>query len=133
VAHPCIDVVAAILRDAAGRVLVAQRPPGRSMAGWWEFPGGKVEPGETGQAALERELAEELGIEVLECRPYEQLEHTYADRSVRLAVWMVARFRGEPAGLEGQALRWIAPGDLPAAGLLPADLPIAARLAAEAQ
>ena len=132
-AIPCIDVVAAIVRDEAGRVLITQRTPGRSMAGWWEFPGGKIEPGETAAVALARELAEELGITVRGCRPYERLEHAYADRRVRLEVRAVTGYEGSPAGREGQALRWVAPRELPSAGLLPADLPVAARLAEEAQ
>ncbi len=133
---PVVEVVAAILADSAGRVLVAQRPPGKELAGYWEFPGGKLEPGERAEAALRRELHEELGIEAHECAPYMQLEHEYerpgGGLRVRLLVWKVARWRGEPAGREGQALQWLAPGALMAAGLLPADAPIAARLAAEA-
>lgn len=130
---PTIDVVAAILRDGSGAVLLAQRTPGRSMAGWWEFPGGKIEPGEGAAAALVRELDEELGIEVLSSRPYVDIEHAYADRRVRLRVHVVDHYQGVPHGREGQALRWVAPAALADAGLLPADLPVAARLAAEAQ
>ena len=130
-------MVAAILADAQGRVLVAQRPPGKELAGYWEFPGGKLEPGEPAERALRRELMEELGIEVAACEPYMTLEHEYSQpgvqRRVRLLVWRVGRWLGEPAGREGQALQWLAPGALMAAGLLPADAPIAARLVDELQ
>jgi 8-oxo-dGTP diphosphatase len=128
---PVVEVVAALLTDAAGRVLVAQRPPGKVLAGWWEFPGGKLEAGEAAEAALRRELAEELGIQAGQCREYMQLEHEYPERHVRLLVWRVLDWVGTPEGREGQALQWLAPGQLAAAGLLPADLPIAERLAAE--
>jgi 8-oxo-dGTP diphosphatase len=128
---PLVEVVAAILCDAAGRVLVAQRPPGKELAGWWEFPGGKLEPGEGAEAALRRELHEELGIVVEDCAPYMQLEHDYPQRRVRLLAWRVRRWQGEPAGHEGQALQWLVPGALMEAGLLPADAPIAERLANE--
>jgi 8-oxo-dGTP diphosphatase len=130
-------VVAAILADAQGRVLVTQRPPGKELAGYWEFPGGKLEPGETPEACLIRELDEELGIQVAACEPYLTLEHEYSQpgvqRRVRLLVWRVDRWLGEPAGREGQALQWLLPAALMAAGLLPADAPIAARLVAEQQ
>ena len=130
---PLVEVVAAILDDGAVRVLVAQRPPGKELAGWWEFPGGKLEPGEGEEAALRRELHEELGIEVAACEPYMVLEHEYdgpdGGRRVRLLVWRVTRWQGEPTGREGQALQWLQPALLMAAGLLPADGPIAERLA----
>ena len=76
-ALPRIKVVAAVLADDAGRVLLDQRPAGKPHAGWWEFPGGKFEPGETPRAALVRELAEELGIEVLAAAPFLRLTHRY--------------------------------------------------------
>jgi 8-oxo-dGTP diphosphatase len=129
---PTIEVVAAILGDAQGRVLLAQRPPGKALAGYWEFPGGKLEPGEGARAALLRELAEELGVRVRACSDWMSLEHEYPERHVRLAVWRVEAWEGTPSGREGQALQWLAPAALAGAGLLPADLPIAARLVAEA-
>jgi 8-oxo-dGTP diphosphatase len=118
-----ILVVAAALYDARGRVLIARRPQGKHQAGRWEFPGGKVAPGESEAAALARELREELGIEVTASRPLMRLEHSYADRSVELSMWIVERFVGAPRSLEGQELRWVAPADLGQADLLEADRP----------
>ena len=118
-----ILVVAAALYDAQGRVLIAQRPPGKHQAGRWEFPGGKVTPGEAEPEALVRELREELGIEVGASRPFMRLTYTYPDRSVELSLWIVERFGGTPRGLDGQQLRWVAPADLGDADLLEADRP----------
>jgi len=118
-----ILVVAAALYDAQGRVLIAQRPPGKHQAGRWEFPGGKVTPGEAEPEALVRELREELGIEVGASRPFMRLTYTYPDRSVELSLWIVERFGGTPRGLDGQQLRWVAPSDLEDADLLEADRP----------
>ena len=118
-----ILVVAAALYDAQGRVLIAQRPPGKHQAGRWEFPGGKVTPGEAEPEALVRELREELGIEVGASRPFMRIRHTYPDRSVELSLWIVERFGGTPRGLDGQQLRWVAPADLKDADLLEADRP----------
>lgn len=125
-----ILVVAAALYDAAGRVLIAQRPPGKHMAGRWEFPGGKVGAGEAERDALGRELAEELGIEVHAAEPLMRLTHTYSDREVELSLWIVERYRGEPAALDGQALKWVAPAQLACEDLLEADRPFVAALAA---
>jgi mutator protein MutT len=113
---------------ADGRVLIAQRPPGKHLAGGWEFPGGKLEPGEAREAGLARELHEELGITIATPRPLIRVRHTYPTREVLLDMWVVTRYRGEPRGLDGQALRWCAQEDLPAANLLPADKPIVAAL-----
>jgi 8-oxo-dGTP diphosphatase len=118
-----ILVVAAALYDAEGRVLIAQRPPGRHQAGRWEFPGGKVAPGESEAAALVRELREELGIELTASRPFMRLTHSYPDRSVELSLWIVERFSGTPRGLDGQQLRWVAPAGLAREDLLEADRP----------
>ena len=118
-----ILVVAAALYDGAGNVLIAQRPEGKHQAGRWEFPGGKVAPGESEAAALARELREELGIEVTASRPFMRLEHSYPDRSVELSMWIVERFGGTPRGLDGQALRWVAPARLGEEDLLEADRP----------
>jgi 8-oxo-dGTP diphosphatase len=116
-------VVAAALYDAHGRVLIAQRPRGKHQGGRWEFPGGKVGPGESESAALVRELREELGIEVTAYRPFMRLKHDYPDRSVELSMWIVERFDGAPQGLDGQELRWVAPADLGHEDLLEADRP----------
>ena len=88
-ARPHIRVVAAALYDARGRVLIAERPAGKHMAGRWEFPGGKVAAGELEADALVRELAEELGIEVWAARPCLRLTHTYPDREVELSLWVI--------------------------------------------
>jgi 8-oxo-dGTP diphosphatase len=118
-----ILVVAAALYDSRGRVLIAQRPQGKHQGGRWEFPGGKVAPGESESAALVRELREELGIEVGTSRPFMRLQHVYPDRSVELSMWIVERFEGTPQGLDGQELRWVAPCDLGREDLLEADRP----------
>jgi 8-oxo-dGTP diphosphatase len=125
-------VVAAVLGDAAGRVLIAQRPPGKHMAGYWEFPGGKVMPHESAEAALSRELSEELGIQLLRCHPLLRLQHAYEDRVVELQVFVADEFRGMPAGLEGQALKWVPRAELAHEALLPADRPIVEAIAAAA-
>jgi 8-oxo-dGTP diphosphatase len=119
-----LHVLVGIIEDADGRVLVNQRRPGTHMAGCWEFPGGKRHDGETAGAALRRELAEELGIDVLEATPMIELVHQYPEKRVRLDVWRIERYAGEPRGLERQALRWVAAEALTELGLLPADLPI---------
>ena len=121
-------VVAAVIYDERRRVLVTQRPAGKTLAGQWEFPGGKVELGESDEAALHRELREELGVQVRSAQALLELTHEYPDRLVQLAVWQVDGFSGVPAGLEGQPLRWEAPAALRALPLLPADLPIVDRL-----
>ena len=119
-----LQVVAGVLAEPAGRVLIAQRPAGRHLAGGWEFPGGKLHAGEARAAGLARELREELGIEVRYARPLIRLRHRYPDREVLLDTWLVQSFTGEPRSLDGQALRWCWRRDLPAARLLPADRPV---------
>ena len=114
--------------DAAGHVLIAQRPAGKALAGRWEFPGGKVAAGESERNALVRELREELGIEVIAARPYMRLTHAYEERDVELSLWIVERFLGEPRSLDAQALKWIAPSQLPAEDILEADRPFVAAL-----
>jgi 8-oxo-dGTP diphosphatase len=121
---PRIHVVAGVLRDAAGRVLIAQRLPGRHGAGCWEFPGGKLGLGEAPRAALARELDEELGIRVEAAELLLCLDHDYPDRRVHLEFWHVSRYAGEPRSRELQPLRWVAVAELPTAGLLPADEPL---------
>lgn len=119
-----MHVVAGALFDAAGRVLIAQRPAGKHMAGGWEFPGGKLDPGETPYQALVRELREELGIEVRAATPVIAYEHAYPQRRVKLDLWRVTRFQGEPRSLDAQALRWVGLDELDRVGLLEADLPM---------
>ncbi len=125
-----ILVVAAALYDAQGRVLIAQRPQGKHLAGRWEFPGGKVAPGEPESAALARELREELGMEVTFSRPFMRLTHSYVDRSVELSMWIVESYTGVPHGLDAQRLRWLAPAALADEDLLEADQPFVEALAA---
>ena len=121
-------VVAAAIFDTSGRVLIAERPPGKHMAGRWEFPGGKVAPGEAEQAALTRELAEELGIEVTAAQPMMRLTHRYPDREVELSMWVVERYRGEPQALDGQRLKWVPRTQLADEDILEADRPFVAAL-----
>lgn len=122
--NTALHVAAGVIRDTTGRVLIAQRLPGRHMAGGWEFPGGKVAAGETAFAALTRELREELGIEVHSATPLVRYRHEYPERTVVLDVWMVGDYTGEPRPLEGQPLRWESVGCLGETGLLEADRPI---------
>jgi 8-oxo-dGTP diphosphatase len=119
-----LHVLVGLLEDARGRVLVNRRRPGTHMAGFWEFPGGKRAPGEERLDALRRELHEELGVMLLEAAPFIELVHDYAERRVRLDVWLVERYEGEPSALEQQELRWLAPEELALIDLLPADRPI---------
>jgi 8-oxo-dGTP diphosphatase len=93
------------------------------MAGRWEFPGGKVAPGETESAALARELREELGVAVTACRPFMRLSHEYDDRVVELSMWVVDGFSGDPVGLDSQRLKWVAVGRLGEEDILEADAP----------
>lgn len=121
-----LRVVAGALCDPAvpGRVLIAQRPVGKWQAGRWEFPGGKVEPGEAEREALDRELREELGVQVLAARQLGVFEHDYADRRVAIALWLVTAFHGDPQGRDGQALRWVPASELAGCDLLEADQPM---------
>jgi 8-oxo-dGTP diphosphatase len=121
---PRLRVVAAALFDARGSVLVAQRPEGKHMAGWWEFPGGKVASGESDAEALVRELREELGIESRAERLITTMSHEYPDRIVELVLWQASIASGEPRGLDGQQLQWVSCQSLGNVGLLPADLPL---------
>lgn len=120
-----VDVAAAALINAQGKILIAQRPEGKHMAGFWEFPGGKFEQGESAVQALGRELEEEIGILPTVCRPLITLEHSYPEKTVRLHVFVVAEWKGDVHSAEGQALKWVRAEDLPNENLLPADKPIA--------
>jgi 8-oxo-dGTP diphosphatase len=120
--------VAAALYDAQGRVLIAERPPGKHLAGRWEFPGGKIDAGETERQALARELAEELGVVLGSGHALLHLAHDYADRRVEISLWLVERFAGEPAGLDGQLLKWVFPDELQHEDMLAADVPFIAAL-----
>ena len=120
---PRLRVVAAALFDEGGRVLIAQRPEGKHMAGWWEFPGGKVGANESERDALVRELREELGVETLPEAEVMRLTHDYPDRTVELVLWRAAIVEGAPRSLDGQALKWVDCQNLGQERLLPADAP----------
>ena len=107
-----VHVAAAVIRGADGKILIARRADTQHQGGLWEFPGGKVEAGESVQAALGRELQEELGITVNTARPLIKVQHDYPDKQVLLDVWEVSSFTGEPHGVEGQPLAWVSPRDL---------------------
>jgi 8-oxo-dGTP diphosphatase len=107
-----IHVAAAAVFDDRQRVLICRRPPQAHQGGLWEFPGGKLEPGETVDSALRRELMEEVGIHVISTRPLIRVHHDYPDRNVLLDVWRVEKFSGRAAGHEGQPVRWVLPGEL---------------------
>ena len=119
-------VVAVALIDADGRVLLAQRPPGKSLAGLWEFPGGKVEPGERPEDTLIRELAEELGIAVREpcLAPLTFASHAYESFHLLMPLYACRRWEGTPRALEGQTPKWVRPGALRALPMPPADAPL---------
>ncbi len=123
-----IHVLAAVITDARGRILLARRTEGRDLAGCWEFPGGKREPGETPEAALARELQEELGIEVEVGEHVISVPQQYPDKRLRLDVRRLASWKGTPRGHEGQALAWVAPDKLPRYAMPPADRPVVAAL-----
>ena len=124
-----IDVVAAVLRDDAGRVLVSRRPAGGHLAGLWEFPGGKIEPGETPENALVRELEEELGIETGPSRPLVAVRHENPEKVIRLRLFEVHSFAGRAHGAEGQEIRWVGIEGLAALDMPPADRPLIRLLA----
>lgn len=104
-------------------MLIAARPPGKHMAGRWEFPGGKIAAGESPETALRRELREELGIDVQRCHFEMTLVHAYSDREVELLFYVVEAWGGTPQSLDGQALRWVPVEDLAHEDILEADLP----------
>lgn len=125
-------VVAAALVDAEGRVLLAQRPAHKSLGGLWEFPGGKLEPGESPAAALIREVEEELAVrldpEALE--PFAFGSHAYDSFHLLMPLYLVRRWVGEPQPLEAQALAWARPTEMAAYPMAPADIPLVAQLKA---
>jgi len=125
-----VVVVACALVDVDGRVLVAQRPEGKTMAGLWEFPGGKVADGERPEAALIRELREELGIDVSEAclAPLTFASHAYDDFHLLMPLYVCRRWKGEVRRLEHQALRWVRPVRLREFPMPPADIPLIAHL-----
>jgi len=123
-------VAACALIDADGRVLIAERPAGKSMAGLWEFPGGKVDPGERPEDALIRELKEELGIVVKEAclAPLTFASHTYEDFHLLMPLYVCRRWEGTVAPHEGQRLAWVRPNRLKEYPMPPADVPLISHL-----
>ena len=127
---PIILVVAVALVDVDGRVLIAQRPEGKSMAGLWEFPGGKVEPGETPEHALIRELQEEIGIDVTEncLAPFTFASHRYDDLHLLMPLYVCRVWDGAVVAREDQTLKWVRALDLKDYPMPPADIPLIAML-----
>lgn len=128
--RPAVEVAVGIVQRAEdGAVLFAQRPQGKPYAGWWEFPGGKLEAGESVDEALRRELHEELGIRITASAEFDSVEFSYPHARVRLHFRRVSAWIGEPRSREGQALAWQQPLAITVAPLLPASLPVIERLA----
>jgi len=128
--HPLVLVAACVLLDGNGRLLIAKRPEGRPLAGLWEFPGGKVEAGETPEHALIRELAEELGIDIAESdlTPLTFASHDYAKFHLLMPLYLCCHWGGALTAHEGQALAWVRPDELGAYAMPPADEPLKAVL-----
>lgn len=123
-----VHVAVAVILDGDGRVLCTRRLPHQHLAGMWEFPGGKLEPGESLADGLRREIREELGIAVGTIAPLLRIEHRYPEKTVLLDTWRVLDWQGEPEGREGQPLRWQYPDDMRVGEFPPADVPIIAAL-----
>lgn len=123
-----IEVVAGVIRDHRGRILLARRTEGRDLAGLWEFPGGKHEPDETAEAALKRELHEELGIDIEIGAPLIRVPQAYPHKRLSLDVYEVRSWHGTVRGLEGQALAWVPPHKLGDYPMPPADIPVVAAM-----
>ena len=127
------EVVCGVIEDDAGRFLACLRPAGKHLGGFWEFPGGKVEAGESPEAALVRELLEELGIEVAVEGALDPVLWTYDRGPIRLSPFLCHIIRGIPSPLEHEALRWCAPRDIASLPWAPADLPILEQLRLRAE
>ena len=121
---PVVHVAAGVLQNTKGEVLLAQRALGSHQGGLWEFPGGKIESGEQAEETLQRELEEELGVQLKQYRPLIRVSHRYEDRKVILYTWLVSQWQGEPYGREGQSLSWVLPAELPDWPMPEADKPI---------
>ena len=128
--RPVVLVAAVVLIDPDGRVLLAERPEGKHLAGLWEFPGGKLQPGETPEAALIRELAEELGIDVhASClAPFTFASHAYPDFHLLMPLYVCRRWTGIVTARENQRLKWVRPARLGEYPMPPADKPLVAML-----
>jgi 8-oxo-dGTP diphosphatase len=123
-----VHVAVGVIRNAQGRILISLRHPDSHQGGLWEFPGGKVEAGETLQQAMQRELLEELGIEVHTLEPLLEIHHDYGDKKVFLDIWVVTAFSGEARGREGQAIKWVGLEELQDYEFPAANVPIIERL-----
>lgn len=125
-ALPLLAVAAVVLVNTDGEILLAQRPAGKALAGLWEFPGGKIEQGETPETALLRELKEELGITVAadDLTPFTFASHSYETLHLLMPLYLCRRWHGIPVPHEGQELAWVLPQDLDAYPMPPADLPL---------
>jgi 8-oxo-dGTP diphosphatase len=119
-----INVVCAVIRDADGRLLVCQRPEGKALQGKWEFPGGKVEPGEVPELALRREVAEELACEVRVGRALAAVEHHYPECSIRLLPFLCTLRSGEPSAVEHSEVRWVTLSQCTTLDWAEADVPV---------
>ena len=126
-----VPVATGVLQRADGRVLVSLRPEGKPWPGYWEFPGGKIEPGEAPEAALARELEEEIGIRVRQAEPFLRRDHPYPERTVALHFFRVTAWDEEPYGREGQQIRWVQPWEIAALDCLAPNLPVVAKLLTE--
>lgn len=126
--HDVVEAAVAVILREDGQVLLGQRPEGKPWSGWWEFPGGKIEAGESPLHALQRELHEELGIEAVEAYPWLTRTFDYPERTVKLRFFTVRRWRGEPYGRENQQISWQPPAGVTVGPLLPANEPIMATL-----
>ncbi len=129
-ARPIVLVAAVALVDPDGRILMAQRPLGKRMAGLWEFPGGKVDEGETPEAALVRELREELGVDITESclAPFTFASHAYDDFHLLMPLYLCRVWEGTPTAREGQALKWVRPLAMASLPMPPADVPLVAMI-----
>jgi len=127
---PLLLVVACALLDADKRILITRRPAGKAMAGLWEFPGGKIEPGETPEEAVVRELREELGVEPCErcLQPFAFASHDYEDFHLFMPLYLCRQWDGFPQPREGQEIAWSRAADLKRYDMPPADIPLAAEL-----
>ena len=128
-----IPVAVGIARDPMGRLLVGQRPAWKDYPGKWEFPGGKLESGESVYKALVREFREELGLEITRAEPAFVVRHHYPDRSVELNVWRVIDFLGKATGLEDQVVCWVAPRELAGLDFLDGNQTLVERVIGEAE
>ena len=125
-----LQISVGIIRNAAGEIYITQRAADAHMAHKWEFPGGKIEAGESPQEAVIRELQEEVGIVTTSLQPFDKLEYQFPDRHITLWFWLVDSWEGEPWGKEGQPGRWVAPQDLVADEFPPANVPVIEKLIA---